>query len=84
MENIESEIEKILTRNKRVEKDKAWETSMARRIFITIITFVAAFLFLKIIKVENAWLAAIIPSGGFFLSTLQANPIQKIWEKFQK
>ena len=33
---IENEIKKIKERNKRVELDKAWETSYTRRIFILI------------------------------------------------
>ena len=34
MKDLEKEIEQIKVRNKRVEKDKAWETSWIRRICI--------------------------------------------------
>ncbi len=40
MKDIEKEIEKIKERNKRVEKDKAWETSWTRRICIMILTYI--------------------------------------------
>ena len=34
MENLEKEIAEIITRNKRVELDKAWETSITRRYYM--------------------------------------------------
>ena len=40
--NLEKEIEKIKERNKKVELDKAWETSWIRRIGIMILTYIVA------------------------------------------
>ena len=41
-------IEEIEKRNKKVEGDKAWETSWLRKIIIMIATYFFAFLYLKI------------------------------------
>ena len=45
--NVEKELKKIIERNKRVEFDKAWETSKTRRLLIATMTyFVVVILFL--------------------------------------
>jgi len=84
MKSLEFELEKIRERNFRVELDKKWETSWTRRIFLATITFLSAFTFLKIAKIDPAALGALVPTGGFLISTSVANPIRKIWENFTK
>ena len=86
MSTPQSEIEKIIARNKRVENDKKWETSLFRRLFLTITTFVLAFLFLKTIHAENPFWGACIPAGAYFLQNLTQplSPLRKIWEKWTK
>lgn len=81
---IDYQIQSILERNKRVEQDKRWETSWTRRILLTGATWIAAFLFLRIIEASNAALAALVPAGGFLLSTLRLSFARKFWEHFQK
>lgn len=71
--NIEKEISKILARNKKVEAEKAWETSMERKALIIIITYVFMLFFMNMIWVNNIFLNALIPTFGFFLSTLSVN-----------
>ena len=39
MKELEKEIELIKMRNKRVEADKAWETSWTRKICIAVLTY---------------------------------------------
>ncbi len=80
----DDQIQKIIERNKRVEQDKKWETSWFRRILLTLVTWMAAFLFLRIIEAPNAAFAALVPSGGFLLSTLRLPFARKIWEHFKK
>lgn len=46
IEELKQEIENIKARNKRVEKDKAWETSLTRRIFIAVSTYILVVVFL--------------------------------------
>ncbi len=77
--NLEKRIKALETRNSRVEADKAWETSWFRRIMILIFTYVLAFLFMWIVKLENAWLGAFVPTFGYLLSTLSLPPIKKWW-----
>ena len=38
--NLEKEIKDIKERNKRVEKDKAWEVSWTKRICIMMLTYI--------------------------------------------
>ena len=46
MTSIKEEIEKIKARNKKVEADKSWETSLTRKILIAFATYVVISLFL--------------------------------------
>lgn len=79
LDNIKKEIKKIQERNVRVEKDKAWETSWARRISISIITYILITLFLIIIKVEKPFLSAIIPAIAYLVSTASLGLIKNWW-----
>ena len=47
MENLEKEIDNIKNRNKRVELDKAWETSFTRKICIMILTYIVVVIYFK-------------------------------------
>ena len=49
--NLEEEIKKIQERNKRVELDKAWETSWTRKICICILTYIVVVAYSYIIKI---------------------------------
>ncbi len=82
MEKLEKEIKAIKERNKRVETDKAWETSWTRRICICILTYIVVVCYSWIIsKYSNIWLSSLVPVIGFTLSTLSLKLIRKIWEK---
>lgn len=79
--NLEKEIKDIKERNKRVEKDKAWELSWTRRICIMILTYIVVVAYSYIIRKENnIFLSSLVPVIGFTLSTLSLNLIRKIWE----
>lgn len=80
--DLEKEIDKFKARNKRVETDKAWETSLTRRCLLIIFTYLAIGLYLNAIRVENPWLNAIVPSVGFLLSTLTLPYFKNLWIKF--
>lgn len=82
MENLEKEINDIKERNKRVEMDKKWETSLVRRLCICFLTYlVVVFYSWLISKYNNIWLSSLVPVLGFILSTLSLKLIRKIWEK---
>jgi hypothetical protein len=74
-------IEKIEARNRKVERDKAWETSKTRRSLITLLTYAVMVLFMKSLGNDAPLKNALIPTLGFFLSTLTLSFGRKIWEK---
>lgn len=76
-----SDIEQIQNRNKRVELDKAWETSWMRRGIIALLTYVIAVLFMYRIGVPDYFLNALVPTGGFLLSTLSLSVVKNWWIK---
>lgn len=83
--NIEKEIKAIKERNKRVEKDKAWETSWTRRFCIMILTYIVVIIYSYIIRKGNSiFLSSLVPVIGFTLSTLSLSLIRKIWESIIK
>lgn len=82
MKDLETRIEKREERNKRVETDKAWETSWTRRICICVLTYIVVVIYSYIIsRYDNIYLSSLVPVIGFTLSTLSLGIIRKIWQK---
>ncbi len=79
LERVEQDLEAIKNRNIRVQGDKAWETSLFRKILIAVITYVIASAVMYSIGVEDFYFGAIIPTIGFLLSTLTIPTIKKWW-----
>ena len=80
--NFEEEIKKIQERNRRVEMDKAWETSYTRRICIMILTYIVVIVYSYLVReYDNIFLSSLVPVIGFTLSTLSLKLIRKVWEK---
>ncbi len=69
----------IQERNARVEADKAWETSLTRRVMIVIGTYIIVCAYLNILGVEQAYLHAFVPAGAYIISTLGLGKIKQIW-----
>jgi hypothetical protein len=82
IESLEAKVIAIERRNRRVEADKAWETSYARMLLIAVITYILASLVLWIIQVQNPHLGALIPTLGYALSTLTLSAGKEIWIKY--
>lgn len=79
---MEERIEKIEQRNKRVEEDKAWETSFTRRLCIAILTYIVVILYTYTTsKVNNIFLSSLVPVIGFTLSTISLTGVRKVWSK---
>ncbi len=72
------ELQEIRERNRRVELDKAWETSRTRRGAIAFITYVVVTFFLTLIEDPNPFVRALVPVGGYLLSTWTM-PFLKQW-----
>lgn len=81
-EEIDKRLSKIEARNIKVEIDKAWETSITRKILLILFTYFSIALYLKYIIGVEPWLNAIVPALGFLLSTLSLPFFKKIWCKF--
>ena len=81
LKNLEKEIAILKQRNKRVEGDKAWETSWTRRILLMFFTYLAIGIYLWVIGVVYPWLNAIVPAVAFMLSTLTLPFFKRMWLK---
>lgn len=77
--SLEKRVAEIERRNARVEADKAWETSLARRGALVLFTYLAVGAYLAAIGVKDAWLNAIVPAVAFMLSTLTLPYLKEIW-----
>ena len=74
--DFEKEIKKIQERNKRVELDKAWETSKTRKISIAVLTYFVMVLVMYSLNLDTPFIGAIIPTLGFTLSTFSLDFIK--------
>ncbi len=79
LSRLQNELEAIKLRNRRVEQDKAWETSLARKCTVAVLTYLTIFIFFFTIKVEKPFINALVPTLGFLLSTLSLPFIKKWW-----
>lgn len=79
---LEKEISLLKERNKRVEADKAWETSWSRKILLAFFTYLAISIYMYAISLPNPFLNAIVPSIGFLLSTLTLPAFKNLWKKY--
>ena len=79
MSDFEQRLSAIEARNRKVEADKAWETSWTRVGLICTVTYCFAVLFLYVIGAANFWLGAMVPTAGFFLSTRSLPVVKKWW-----
>jgi hypothetical protein len=78
---LEERVRKIEERNKKVESDKAWETSLFRRALLVLFTYLAIGIYMNAISVPEPWLNAIVPAIAFMLSTLTLPFFRKLWAK---
>ena len=78
---LEQEIIELKERNKRVELDKAWETSLTRKIIIAVLTYLAIVLFFYFAGMPKPFINSIVPALGFILSTLSLPLFKKLWIK---
>ena len=84
MHNLESRLSAIESRNASVESDKAWETSHTRKISILIMTYAILGLYMKHLGIQLWYLHALVPTCGYFLSTLALPVVRKLWQSSAK
>jgi hypothetical protein len=80
IKSLEKEINSIKERNKRVEADKAWETSWTRKIIILILTFFLISLFFYITGLPKPLISATVSTIAFLLSTLTLSFFKNMWK----
>lgn len=78
LDSLQQEIDEIKSRNRRVETDKAWETSWTRKLLVLILTYLVIVIFFFVAKLPHPFLNAIVPSVAFLLSTMTV-PLFKNW-----
>ena len=76
---IKKDIEEIKQRNARVEADKAWETSVFRKVLIAVLTYIVIVIFFFFAGLPNPFVNAIVPTLGFILSTFSIPIFKKYW-----
>ncbi|MFA6521871.1 MAG: hypothetical protein WCT53_05835 [Candidatus Gracilibacteria bacterium] len=79
IEELKQEIDEIKARNRRVETDKAWETSWTRKILILALTYIVIVIFFFVVKLPNPLVNAVVPSVAFLLSTMTVPVFKKWW-----
>lgn len=78
LDELERAIREIEERNIRVEAEKAWEVSFARRALIILGTYAIAVLVFFSVGSLRPFLDALIPMVAYILST-QSLPLIKRW-----
>ena len=81
-QDLEKRVQLVEERNQRVEADKTWETSIVRKVLLTIFTYLAIGIYLQAINIPQAWLNAIVPAVAFMLSTLTLPFFKQLWMKY--
>ena len=81
IKNLEKEIAAIHLRNKRVEADKAWETSRTRKVIIAILTYFVVVLFFVVAGLQKPFINSLVPTLGFLISTFSLPYFKKWWLK---
>ncbi|MBS3069373.1 hypothetical protein J4441_03325 [Candidatus Micrarchaeota archaeon] len=76
---LENEILLIKQRNRKVEADKAWETSLQRRVAIVALTYAVAVAAFFSMGFAKPFESAIIPALAFLLSTLTLETFKRMW-----
>ncbi len=84
LSQLESRISAIEQRNAKVAADKAWETSGTRKIILILNTYIIIGFFMWWVGIPDPWLNAIVPSIGFFLSTLTLPAVKRWWLSSKK
>ena len=79
--DLEKELKFVKQRNKRVEADKAWETSKIRKMLVGLLTYVVIVVFFKVAGLPKPFINSVIPALAFLLSTLTIPLFKKCWLK---
>ena len=76
---LEKRLEGIESRNTRVELEKAWEVSAARKAVLACGTYGVCTCLMAAIGVERYFLNALIPTTGYLISVLTLAELRRRW-----
>ena len=79
LEQIKQDVAQLKARNARVELDKAWETSLFRKLLVAGLTYIVILIFLASMNFPRPFISAIVPTIGFILSTLTVRAVKQWW-----
>ncbi|MBI2102558.1 hypothetical protein HYT55_01865 [Candidatus Woesearchaeota archaeon] len=82
MKDLDSRVQTIEQRNKKVELDKAWETSLTRKLIIAVLTYFVVVLFFLTAGLPKPFINSIVPTLGFVLSTLSLPFFKRFWSRY--
>ena len=78
--HLESTLRAIEDRNRRVEEDKAWETSRLRVLAVVVVTYIVTAIVFGLFHISERYLIdALIPTVAFFLSTRTLSILKRWW-----
>lgn len=81
VDKLEKRISQIEDRNKKVEIDKAWESSYTRRILLIFFTYSTMAIYMGLVLRVEPFVNALVPTLGFLLSTLSLSFFKEFWIK---
>ena len=79
LETLDARLRAIEERNRRVEADKAWETSLVRRLLIALLTYAVIGTYLQLVVHISPWINAVVPTAAFLISTLALGVAKRAW-----
>jgi len=79
MTDLEARITQIEERNKKVEAEKAWETSLFRKISLVALTYCIMVAIFYSMGTPGPFRNAIVPTVGYLLSTLSLAALKSYW-----
>ena len=84
MQTLEERVEKIEERNRGVEMDKKWETSLTRQIILMIFSYLFIVIFFLVMGLQDPWINGIIAALAFMIQQLSMPFFRKIWAEMKK
>ncbi|HEY5152509.1 MAG TPA: hypothetical protein VII55_00895 [Candidatus Saccharimonadales bacterium] len=78
-QTLEARVEKLESRNRRVEADKAWEISWMRRLSLMVLIYLTVVFYLRFVVHIDPWINGLVPVIGYFISTLTVGLLKKRW-----
>lgn len=82
LDRLEERVEAIEERNRRAERDKAWEISWWRRAAITVLTYLVIVVYFFAADLPDPFVNSVVPAVAFVLATMTLPWLQRLWERF--